>query len=65
MQVLGAMQSLLAVQVFLHAPLVHTKDPQLCAPGVVHEPAPLHLDTPIDEEAVGQLAPLQVLLLSQ
>ena len=65
MQVLGAMQSELAVQVFLHAPFAQTKDPQLTALGVVQEPAPLHLDTPIDEDAVGQLAALQVLLLSQ
>ena len=64
-QVLPPVQSALLVHVLLHAPPLQMNVPQLTAPGVLHWPAPLHLDTPVADDVVGQLASLQVLVLSQ
>jgi hypothetical protein len=64
-QVVPPVHSELLVHVLLQAPPLQMKLPQLTAPGVLHWPAPLHLETPTADEVVGQLASLHVLVLSQ
>jgi len=58
-QVLGATQSVSALQVSSHAAELQMKVPHECVGGVTQLPAPSQVEDSISEELVAQLAPLQ------
>jgi hypothetical protein len=63
-QVSGATQSASLAHTVLQAPESHMKLPQDWLGGVVHAPLPSHVDTGVAEDALAQMAGLQLAPLS-